>query len=272
LKDKVILTPHLGASTQEAQFNVAIDLAEQMCEFLKTGIAKSPVNLPSMRPAVMRELGRFVWLAESLGTIAAELAGGNITRLELTVRGTLSTKDFSPLVVAAARGILSKRVQGVTYVNALLIARNKGIETRASKSDDPAQFAAEVTVKVVSDSNEASVSGTVLAHDEPLISHINAQPINLNPVPMMLFTKHRDQPGMIAKVAGVLANHDINVSNMSVARAGPREDAVMVLGLDDPLPPEVLQEVNRAPGILTARFVSLIPLPSPQERPVLAHS
>jgi len=272
LKDKVILTPHLGASTQEAQFNVAIDLAEQMSEFLKTGVAKSPVNLPSMRPAVMRELGHFVWLAEALGTIAGELAGGNIKRLELTVRGTLAAKDFSPLVVAAARGILCKRVQGVTYVNSLLIARNKGIETRTSKSDDTAQFAAEITVNVVSDSNQASLSGTVLAHDEPLISHINAQPINLNPVPMMLFTQHRDQPGMIAKVAGVLANHDINVSNMSVARAGPREDAVMVLGLDDPLPTEVLQAVNQLPGIHWARFVSLIPLPSPQKRPVLAHS
>src|SRR5277367_2765103 len=91
LGDKVVLTPHLGASTQEAQFNVAIDLAEQICEFLETGIAKSPVNLPSMRPAIVKELGRFIWLAESMGTIASELAGGNIMKMEVVVRGALAS-------------------------------------------------------------------------------------------------------------------------------------------------------------------------------------
>jgi D-3-phosphoglycerate dehydrogenase len=270
LGDKLVLTPHLGASTQEAQFNVAIDLAEQITEFLKTGIAKSPVNLPSMKPAVMRELGRFIWLAEAMGTIVSELAGGNIKSLELIGRGSLSSKDRSPLVVAALRGMLAKRMQGVTYVNAHLIARSKGIEIVESKSDESVQFPAELTITVVTDLSRASITGTVLTHEEPLITRINSQPINLNPVPMMLFTSHRDQPGVIATVAGILAKHDINVSNMSVARAAPREDAVMVLGLDDAPMEEALQELNRTAGIHTARFVSLTPLP--QAQPVLSRS
>jgi D-3-phosphoglycerate dehydrogenase / 2-oxoglutarate reductase len=270
LADKVVLTPHIGASTQEAQFNVAIDLSEQICEFLKTGVAKSPVNLPSMRPHVVKELGRFIWLAESLGTIASELAGGNIMQMEVVVRGTLAAKDSSPLVVAALRGMLFKRIQGVTYVNAHLVAKNKGIEVTTSKSDETGQFDQELTVSVVSDANRSSVTGTVLAHDEPLISRINAQPINLNPAPMMVFTVHRDQPGVVAQVAGVLAKHDINIATMSVARAAPRQDSVMVLGIDDQIDAETLGEISKLPGIRIARFVSLMPLP--ELHPVLAHS
>jgi D-3-phosphoglycerate dehydrogenase / 2-oxoglutarate reductase len=270
LGDKVVLTPHLGASTQEAQFNVAIDLAEQICEFLETGIAKSPVNLPSMRPAIVKELGRFIWLAESMGTIASELAGGNIMKMEVTVRGLLASKDSAPLVVAALRGMLCKRIQGVTYVNAHIVAKNKGIEVTASKSDETGQFDKEVTVNVISDANQASVTGTVLAHEEPLISRINSQPINLSPVPMMLFTMHRDQPGVVAKVAGILAKADINIASMTVARAAARQDSVMVLGIDDPLSADALKEVMTIPGIRTARFVSLMPLP--ELHPVLARS
>jgi D-3-phosphoglycerate dehydrogenase len=261
LGDKVVLTPHLGASTQEAQFNVAIDLAEQIRDFLSTGIAKSPVNLPSMRPEVMKELGRFVWLAESMGTIASELVSGNIKGLTVNARGNLAGKDSAPLVVAALRGLLCKRIAGVTYVNAHLIARNNGIEVSASKSDDSSQFAGEVTVSVIAENGQASVTGTVLAHEEPLITKINSQPINLNPVPMMLFTMHRDQPGVVAKVASVLATHDINISNMCVARAAARQDAVMVLGLDDEPKKSVVNELIGLSGIHTARFVSLTPLP-----------
>lgn len=261
LAEKVVLTPHLGASTHEAQFNVAIDLAEQIRDFLKTGVAKSPVNLPSMRPEVMKELGKYVWLAESLGTIAGELNSGNIKSMEIVAAGKLASKDSSPLVIAAARGILAKRIQGVTYVNAQLIARNKGIQVRASKSENTTQFQEELTVIATSDKEITSASGTVLAHDEALITKINSYPINLYPMPMMLFTFQKDQPGMVAKVAGVLQRHDANISNMGVARLGVREEAVMVMGVDDPLGTEILKEVADINGIKAAHFVSLTPPP-----------
>jgi D-3-phosphoglycerate dehydrogenase len=263
LADKVVLTPHLGASTHEAQFNVAIDLAEQIRDYLKTGIAKSPVNLPSMRPEVMKELGGNVWLAEAMGTIAAELNSGNIRSLEIVAAGRLAAKDNAPLVVAGLRGILSKRIEGVTYVNAQLIARNNGIQVRASKSEDTTQYHDELTVIASSEQQVSSLSGTILAHNEPLITKINSYPINLNPVPMMLFTCHKDRPGMVAKVAGVLQNHDVNISNMSLARVGVRQEAVMVMGVDDPLGSEILSELATIDGINTAHFVSLMRPPQP---------
>jgi len=257
LRDKVIVTPHLGASTHEAQFNVAIDLAEQIRDFLQTGIARSPVNLPSMKSEAVRELGKYIWLSEAMASIACELSDGQASQLEVIAKGDLAAKEISPLVVAALRGMLTKRIAGVTYVNAHLVAKNHGIQVHSSKTEQTAQFKDEVTVIVITESSKISLTGTILAHDEPLITKINAHSINLYPAKMMLFTFHHDQPGMIAKISGVLAKRDINISNMSLARVGIREDAVMVMGLDDRLSPAVLAEIGNLPGIAKAHFVSV---------------
>ncbi len=259
LGDKVVLTPHLGASTVEAQFNVAIDLAEQMRDYLTTGLAKSPVNLPFMRPEILKSLGKYVWLAEAMGAIAGELSNGSIKELETLAYGGLATKDTSPLTVTALRGMLFTKMEGVTYVNASLIARQHGIQVRESKFEESSQFGEELTIILSTESGITSLSGTILTHDEPIITRINDYPINLTPARYMLFTMHRDQPGMVAKVAGILGKHDINISTMSVARKGIREDSVMVMTLDDPIQQELITELNEVDGIHMARFVSLIP-------------
>lgn len=258
LGEKVVLTPHLGASTVEAQYNVAIDLAEQMRDYLTTGLAKSPVNLPFMRPEILKSLGKYVWLAEAMGAIAGELAEGTIRELEIIAYGSLATKDTAPLAVAALKGMLSRRMESVTYVNAHLIARNNGIQVRESKSEETNQFRDELSIIISSESGVSSLSGTVLTHDEPIITRINNHAINLTPSQYMLFTAHRDQPGMVAKVAGVLGKHDVNISTMGVGRKGVREDAVMVMTLDDPIKPELVTELSNLDGIFMARFVSLI--------------
>lgn len=257
LTDKVVLTPHLGASTQEAQFNVAIDLAEQICDYLKNGVAKSPVNLPFMRPEFVKELGKYIWLAEAMGTIASELKGGNVLKLEVIRVGGLAAKSDAPLVVAALRGMLAKRIGNVTYVNAQLIARNNGIQVFSSKSDEVSQFNEELTVIVTSEDGVTSLTGTILAHDEAMITKINSHPVNLYPVPMMLFTDHKDEPGVVARVASVLAKHDINISNMSLARNNVRAEAVMVMGVDDLPSREVLSELDKMTALNSVHFVSL---------------
>ncbi len=261
--DKVILTPHLGASTVEAQFNVAIDLAEQMRDYLTTGATKSPVNLPFMRPEVLKVLGKFVWLAEALGTIIGQLGDGTVKEVEVIASGELANKDIAPLTVAALKGVLRSRMENVTYVNANLIAKNNGIQVRESKFNEESQFKSEISVILVTDQGVTSISGAVLAHDEPVITKINNHPINVTPSKYMLVTAHRDQPGIIAKVAGALGQHDVNISTMGVARRGVREDAVMVMTLDDPILPDLMQKLSEVPGIFLARFVSLISIPTP---------
>ncbi len=257
LGNKVVLTPHLGASTHDAQFNVAIDLAEQIRDFLETGVARSPVNLPSMKPEAVRELGKYIWLAEAMGSIACQLANGEASQLEIIAKGNLANKEISPLVVVALRGMLAKRIDGVTYVNAHLIAKNLGIQVRHSKDDQTGPFQEEISITLITENSKISLTGTILAHDEPLITKINSHPINLYPAKMMLFTSHTDQPGMVAKISSVLAKYNINISNMSLARIAAREDAVMVMGLDDTLTQSVLKEIENLAGIRKAHFVSL---------------
>ncbi|HEY9684060.1 MAG TPA: phosphoglycerate dehydrogenase [Oculatellaceae cyanobacterium] len=261
-QDKVILTPHLGASTVEAQFNVAIDLAEQMRDYLTLGVTKSPVNLPFMRPEILKELGRYVWLGEALGTIIGQLGDGTVKEVEVIASGELSTKDIAPLTVAALKGVLRSRMESVTYVNANLIAKNNGIQVRESKFNEDSQFKSEISVILATDQGVTSISGTILAHDEAVITKINNHPINLTPSKYMLVTAHRDQPGIIAKVAGALGQHDVNISTMGVARRGVREEAVMVMTLDDPIPPELMKNLAEVPGIYLARFVSLTSIPT----------
>jgi D-3-phosphoglycerate dehydrogenase len=257
LGEKVVLTPHLGASTFEAQYNVAIDLAEQIRDYMSSGMVRSAVNLPMMRPEVMRALGKFIWLSEAMAAIAGELCEGAVKNVEIAVHGSLAQKDTSPLAIAALRGLFAAKVESCTYVNAQLIAKNHGIQVREVRSDDKGADYDEVSVTVSGDKSRSQVSGTVLAHNEPLITKINDFPINLSPQKHMLFTSHSDKPGMVAKVAGIMGQFDINISTMSVARKGPREEAVMVMTLDDPLKPELVRQLGADPGIHMARFVTL---------------
>jgi D-3-phosphoglycerate dehydrogenase len=257
LGDKVVLTPHLGASTFEAQYNVAIDLAEQIRDYMTGGMVRSPVNLSFMRPEIMRTLGKFIFLSEAMAAIAGELCEGAVKNVEVTVHGALSQKDISPLAIAALKGLFSSKVESVTYVNAHLIARNHGIQVREVRSEDKDGEYDEISITVSGESGRSSVSGTVLAHNEPLITKVNDFPINLSPQKFMLFTSHADKPGMVAKVAGVLGQFDINISTMSVARKGVREEAVMVMTLDDRIKPELVKQLSAEAGIHMARFVTL---------------
>ncbi len=257
LGEKVVLTPHLGASTIEAQFNVAIDLAEQIRDYLTEGMARSPVNLPFMRPETLKSLGKFLGLAEAMGAIAGELGTGSVKEFELITYGTLASKETEPLVVAALKGLFMGKMEGVTFVNAQIVAKNHGVLVRESRSPESTEMRDGIKVLISTDDSTTSISGTVLAHNDPIITNINDHPINLTPAKYMLFTMHKDQPGMVAKVATVLGEQDINISTMSVGRVGVRKDAVMVMTLDDPLDPKVVTLMSEQSGIHTARFVSL---------------
>lgn len=263
LGDKVVLTPHLGASTVEAQFNVAIDLAEQLRDYLTEGMARSPVNLPFMRPETLKSLGKYLGLAEAMGAIAGELGKGSVREFELITYGGLANKETEPLVVAALKGLFMGKIEGVTFVNAQIVARNHGVLVRDSRLPETTEARDGLTVLVSTEEGTTSISGTVMAQNDPIITKINEHPINLTPARNMLFTMHKDQPGMVAKVATVLGEQDVNISTMSVGRVGVRQDAVMVLTMDEPLDSKVVHILQEQSGIHTARFVSLDSLSMP---------
>lgn len=257
LGDKVVLTPHLGASTEEAQLNVALDVAEQIRDVLNGGFARSAVNLPAMKPEIIAEVKPFMPLAINLGTIVCQLIDGKIIEIQIEAKGELSKKVTDPLTVAVLKGVLSCSVEGVNFVNAPIVAKSRGIKVIESKSLDVGDYVEELKISLHTEKGTKVISGTLLANGVPAIIQIDAYSMNATFAEHMLLTHHMDKPGMIAQVSTILWKGNINISSMHVGRKGPREMSVMILNLDDPISPEIVKKVAGVEGVLEARYIKL---------------
>lgn len=258
LDRKVILTPHLGASTEEAQINVATDVAEQIRDVLLGLPARSAVNIPGLRAEVMEQMRPYLQLAETLGNLVGQLAGGRVESLNVQMQGELAQKDSQPVVIAALKGLLSHALQErVNYVNANIEAKERGIHVIETRDTDIKDYTGSLRLTATGSLGEHSVSGVLLGGNEIRVTDIDEFPINVPPTRHMLFTLHRDMPGIIGKIGSLLGSFNVNIASMQVGRKIVRGDAVMVLSIDDPLPEGILDEITKVPGIRDAYTVSL---------------
>ncbi len=255
---KAVLTPHLGASTEEAQVNVAIDVAEQIRDVLLGLPARSAVNIPGLRPDVMEKMRPYLQLAETLGNLVGQLAGGRVESLNVQMRGEIAQNDSQPVVIAALKGLLSHALQErVNYVNASIEAKERGIHVIETRDTSIKDYTGSMSLTAKGSLGEHSVTGVLLGGSEIRITDINEFPINVPPTRHMLFTLHRDMPGIIGKIGSLLGSFNVNIASMQVGRKIVRGDAVMVLSIDDPLPEGILTEITKVPGIRDAYTVSL---------------
>ncbi|MFB2935881.1 phosphoglycerate dehydrogenase [Aerosakkonemataceae cyanobacterium BLCC-F154] len=258
LGKEVILTPHLGASTAEAQVNVAIDVAEQIRDVLLGLPARSAVNIPGLYPDVLEKLKPYLRLAETLGNLVSQLAGGRVESLNVHLQGELASNDSKPIVIAALKGLLYQALrERVNYVNASIEAKERGIRVIETRDNAVRDYAGSLHLEAKGSLGEHSVTGALLGDGEIHITDINEFPINVPPTHHMLFTLHRDMPGIIGKIGSLLGSFNVNIASMQVGRKIVRGDAVMVLSLDDPLPEGVLAEILKVPGIRDAYTVTL---------------
>lgn len=258
LTQEVILTPHLGASTEEAQVNVAIDVAEQIRDVLLGLPARSAVNIPGLRPDLLEKLRPYLQLAETLGNLVGQLAGGRIDALNIRLQGELAGKESQPVVVAALKGLLSHALQErVNYVNANIEAQERGIHVTETRDPTVRDYTGSLHLEAHGSLGTHSVTGAILGDDEIRITSINEFPVNVPPNKYMLFTLHRDMPGIIGKIGSLLGSFNVNIASMQVGRKIVRGDAVMVLSIDDPLPEGILSEITKVPGIRDAYTVML---------------
>lgn len=258
LGKEVVLTPHLGASTEEAQVNVAIDVAEQIRDVLLGLPARSAVNIPGLRPDLLEKLRPYLQLAETLGNLVSQLAGGRIESLNVGLQGELATSESQPVVVATLKGLLSNALQErVNYVNATIEAKERGIHVVETRDASVRDYSGSLHVSAVGSRGEHSVTGAILGDNEIRITSIDNFPISVPPSPHMIFTLHRDMPGIIGKIGSMLGSFNVNIASMQVGRKIVRGDAVMVLSIDDPLPEGLLTEVTKIPGIRDAYAVAL---------------
>ncbi|OKH31883.1 phosphoglycerate dehydrogenase [[Phormidium ambiguum] IAM M-71] len=255
---ELILTPHLGASTAEAQVNVAIDVAEQIRDVLLGLPARSAVNIPGLYPDVLEKLKPYLRLAETLGNLVSQLAGGRVESLNVHLQGELASNDSKPIVIAALKGLLYQALrERVNYVNAGIEAKERGIRVVETRDNSVRDYTGSLHLQAKGSLGEHSVTGALLGDGEIHITDINEFPINVPPTHHMLFTLHRDMPGIIGKIGSLLGSFNVNIASMQVGRKIVRGDAVMVLSLDDPLPEGVLAEILKVPGIRDAYTVTL---------------
>jgi len=258
LGNNIILTPHLGASTAEAQVNVAIDVAEQIRDVLLGLPARSAVNIPGLSPDVMEKLRPYMRLAETLGNLVGQLAGDRVESLNVKLQGDLADNSSQPLVTASLKGLLSKALrERVNYVNAAIEAKERGIHLIETRDATIKDYSNSIYLEAVGTKGTHAVTGALLNDGEIRITSINGFPVNVPPNSYMLFTLHRDVPGIIGKIGSLLGNFNVNIASMQVGRKIVRGDAVMVLSIDDPLPEGVLPEILKVGGVTDAYTVSL---------------
>jgi D-3-phosphoglycerate dehydrogenase / 2-oxoglutarate reductase len=254
----LILTPHLGASTEEAQVNVAIDVAEQIRDVLLGLPARSAVNIPGLRPDLLEKMRPYLQLAETLGNLVSQLAGGRIESLHIGLQGELANIEGVPVIVAALKGLLSHALQErVNYVNARIEAQERGIRVIETRNPSIRDYSGSLQLSAKGTLGEHSVTGALLGENEIRITTIDDFPISVPPSRYMLFTLHRDMPGIIGRIGSLLGNFNVNIASMQVGRKIVRGEAVMVLNLDDPLPDGVLDEIMTVTGIREAYTVKL---------------
>jgi D-3-phosphoglycerate dehydrogenase / 2-oxoglutarate reductase len=245
-----LLTPHLGASTAEAQVLVAEEVAAQVLDVLEGRSARYAVNAPLLTPETARAIAPYLPLAEILGRFFAQFSHGGIRTLTLEIAGELAEHDGSPLTAAVLRGLLeTSTTERVNLVNAGALAKARGITVVEHKTPDAGAFAALLTLSGESAGRTTFVAGTV-AGGEPRITRLDDYRLDMAPADTMLITRHMDRPGTVGRVGIMLGDADVNISAMHLGRSRPREDALMVLALDDDVPESVSEAIRTQEAVL----------------------
>jgi D-3-phosphoglycerate dehydrogenase len=245
-----LLTPHLGASTAEAQILVAEEIAAQVLDVLEGRSARYAVNAPLLTPETARAIAPYLPLAEILGRFFAQFSRGGVRTLTLEIAGELAEFDGSPLTAAVLRGLLeTATTERVNLVNAGALAKARGITVVERKTPDAGAFAALLTLSGEAGGRTAVVAGTVAA-GEPRITRLDDYRLDMAPADTMLITRHMDRPGTVGRVGIMLGNADVNISAMHLARSRPREDALMILALDDDVPASVSDAIRNQEAVL----------------------
>jgi len=254
----VIVTPHLGASTEEAQVKVAQELAETLRDYFLQGTVRNAVNLPALNAEEYKELEPYILLAEKLGKFVAQMFEGPVKELKLGYAGDISQKNTTPLTLSALKGFLTPILDlEVNLVNAPHLAKERGLKWTETKTSQAQDYTSLLTLRAVSGSKKFSVSGTVLGKNDLRFVLIDDLTVDVSPEgPMVVYT-NLDRPGVIGFVGTVLGKNQINIAAMQVGRRSTGGEAVTVVNVDSDVPEPVLQQIRGFAGITRVKCVKL---------------
>ncbi|MGI5876304.1 MAG: phosphoglycerate dehydrogenase [Dethiobacteria bacterium] len=256
--EQVLATPHLGASTQEAQVNVSVQVAEQIVHVLKGEPVLMAVNVDVSPPEVLAEVEPYITLMKTLGSFYMQVFNGSVEEIEVTYSGGIAEYPVGPLTTALLIGFLQVMLNNnINFVNAPVIAKSRGIKIRELTSKTTSIYQNLVTVKVTTSKGSFTIAGTLFEGSDIRIIQIGDYRIEVVPSRYMLVCKYIDKPGVIGKAGTILGKNEINIASMQVGRQKIGGEAVMVLQVDNYIPEEVLKELEEVESIISTRFVEI---------------
>ena len=244
--DNFICTPHLGASTSEAQENVAVAIAKQVGEYLRTGVVSNAINVPSVSSDVLTKVGPYLTLAEMLGSFHMQIAKGGVEEVNLEYIGDFEEQTTGPITVAFLKGLFTPILQdAVNYVNAPLIAKERGIRVVESKTGHSDDFTSLLSIRVKTTEGKNMLAGTVFGKNEPRLVRMNTFRLEALPSGPMLFVYNKDIPGVIGALGTTLGEHEVNISRMTVGREKEQGRNIILLNTDSTVNKELLKTVQQ---------------------------
>jgi len=257
--DKIVTTPHLGASTEEAQINVAIDIANSIRDALLDKGIRNAVNVPSVDAEVMKVLKPYLDLAEKIGLMHAQLADGYIKKVKITYVGEqLTSQDLTGVTLSMIKGLLSYALEEkVNFVNAMVIAKERGITVVERKTEKLEDFVSLIYVTVETDKGNSTIMGTLFTKTEPRIVKINDFYVEAMPKGNMLVIYNEDAPGIVGHIGTMLGDAKINIAGMTFGREKRGGDAITVLNVDQDVPKDILEKIKKAKQIKEVKQIKL---------------
>ncbi len=256
-QENLICTPHLGASTEEAQQNVALALADQMVDFLCNGTIRNAVNVPSVSREVLEKLGPWLSLAHRLGALAGQLKPEAVTSVEVIVTGEIKEQPLKPITLQVLKGLLSQVWgESVNEVSAPVLAKERGIQVIEQRRGDHENFSSTLAVKVKG-KNEVLVEGTVFGRRDPRITRVNQFEIEAVPSGTLIAILNRDVPGVVGRIGTLLGEEKVNIGQIHLARDAQRGEAFSLINVDSEVPARALEGLRAIPGVVTVQQLRL---------------
>lgn len=251
--ERVVCTPHLGASTSEAQENVALQVAEQMADYLLTGAVVNALNMPSVSAEDAPKLRPYMQLASQLGSFAGQLTEHALKSVSIEYEGGVAGLNTKPLTAIILEGLLKPMVETVNMVNAPVIAKERNVEVSETKNAREGDYHTLVRVTVTTEVRSRSVAGTLFGGDKPRVVEIKGIPIEAELGPHVLYVTNQDKPGFIGALGSLLGKHGVNIATFHLGRAQPGGDAILLAQVDQPLTEGMIEEVRALPQVVQAK-------------------
>jgi len=254
--ENLVCTPHLGASTEEAQVNVAIQVAEQMSDYLLTGAVVNALNMPSVSAEEAPRLMPYMKLAELLGSFAGQLTESGLKSVTIEYEGHAAELNCKPLTAAALKGLLSPLLNSVNMVNAPVMASERGIGVSEVRTDREGDYQTIIRLTVVTENQSRSVAGTLFGGDRVRIVDVKGVPMEAGLGAHMLYVTNEDKPGLIGRLGTVLGDAGLNIATFQLGRTATGGDAIALVEVDQEVPAEVLKAVTALPNVVQAKALN----------------